>query len=96
MDATWCIVGTKKKKRWIMYENKREYKEYFSEKYKKTMLMPTLLFPTYNRKDKSHWNVKHRKSSRFTCMGTYMMDKKKSCEQANGERDLRRENEKRL
>jgi hypothetical protein len=37
-----------------MYVNKREYEGYFSKDYKKTMLMPTLLFPTYNRKDKSH------------------------------------------
>jgi hypothetical protein len=47
-------VGTEKKKGELCMKTKREYKEYFLEEYKKTMLMPTLLFPTYNRKDKSH------------------------------------------
>jgi hypothetical protein len=28
--------------------------KYFLEEYKKTMLLPTLLLPAFNKKDKSH------------------------------------------
>ncbi len=49
-DALWVP----RRKKGELCIKKREYKEYFSKEYKKTMLMRTLLFPTYNRKDKSH------------------------------------------
>jgi hypothetical protein len=45
--------GHHEEKKVSLYENKGN-KEYSLEEYKKTMLLPTLFLPTFNKKDKSH------------------------------------------
>lgn len=70
MDVVWCTMATKGKKGEFCMRIKGNIK-YFLEEYKKTMLLPTLLLPAFNKKDKSHWNLKDRKSNRFTFVETH-------------------------